>query len=258
MNSVNVQSLNRDQGVNVTSKYKVIKTGELVEAFQSQGYVVDSLKVQKSRKLELTGSGLHEIRLSHPNLTLANGLRPQIIMLNSYNGTAAYRLLMGVFRLVCSNGLVVGTTYESFKVKHIGNDTLPKVFAAIERVSQQTKFLMANIEEMQSTLLNAHQAIEFARNVAQVLVPETKLEGSVNAEDLLHIKRAEDSAHDLFSVMNVIQENALRGGLRFQTMGPGIEWNVRNNSTRAIQSIDRAIKINQLVWDTAQKYLKAA
>jgi len=43
-------------------------------------------------------------------------------MVNSHDGTSAYNLIAGMFRLICSNGAMVSDgTIESVHVKHQGN-----------------------------------------------------------------------------------------------------------------------------------------
>ena len=32
---------------------------------------------------------------------------PEVVFLNSHDGTSAYQLRMGIFRVVCTNGLIV-------------------------------------------------------------------------------------------------------------------------------------------------------
>lgn len=59
----------------------------------------------------------HMLRLRHAsqiNDTEAN----EIILLNSLDGTSSYQMLAGMFRFVCSNGLVCGNTVADVRVKH--------------------------------------------------------------------------------------------------------------------------------------------
>ncbi len=254
---LDVNSLNRESGHNVSEKYKVIKTGELVSQFEAQGYAVRELKVQKSRKPEYKGFGIHALRMRHENLILNHeGLTPEIVLRNSYNGTSCFEIMMGVFRLVCSNGLVVGTTYESLKVRHIG-DVMPKVLAAMQTIQSQTEKMGDDIARFSGLVLTESQAREFAQRIASELVPTDALAtsgpvfGTVKSDLLLKVRRSEDQGLDLWSVLNRIQENALQGGLQYITRNEN--GNTRNATVRRINSIDRSIKVNRLVWDVANE-----
>ena len=46
---------------------------------------------------------------------------PEIILLNSHDGTSSYQMLPGLFRAVCQNGLVCGDTFGEVRVPHKGN-----------------------------------------------------------------------------------------------------------------------------------------
>jgi hypothetical protein len=259
---LDVNSLNREQGHNVSEKYKVIKTGELVSQLENEGYAVRELKVQRSRKPEYRGFGIHALRMRHENLILnREGLTPEIVLRNSYNGTSCFEIMMGVFRLVCSNGLVVGTTYESLKVRHVG-DVMPKVIAAMQSIQSQTEKMGDDIARFSALQLSESQAIDFARRIANELVPTDALAtngpvfGTVRSDQLLKVRRSEDQGLDLWSVLNRIQENALQGGLQYITRNEN--GNTRNATVRRINSIDRGIKVNRLVWDVANEIVNKA
>ena len=61
------------------------------------------------------------VRLRHTDHALSiNGAVPEIVMLNAHDGTSSMRLLSGLFRLVCSNGLVVQShaLVEEVRIRH--------------------------------------------------------------------------------------------------------------------------------------------
>jgi hypothetical protein len=43
------------------------------------------------------------------------------VLLNSHDGTSSYQMLAGMFRFVCSNGLVCGDTVADVRVPHKGD-----------------------------------------------------------------------------------------------------------------------------------------
>ncbi len=46
---------------------------------------------------------------------------PEIILLNSHDGSSSYQMLPGLFRGVCTNGLVCGQSFGEVRVSHKGN-----------------------------------------------------------------------------------------------------------------------------------------
>jgi hypothetical protein len=71
-------------------------------------------------------------------------------------------------------------------------------------------------------------------------------------------RRTADTGHDLWSTFNVVQENAVRGGLSGMRQTDDGRW--RRATTREITGIDQDIKLNKALWVLAEKMaeLKAA
>src|SRR5690606_28561838 len=62
----------------------------------------------------------HMLRLRHASQI--NGAEAnEIVLLNSHDGTSSYQMLAGMFRFVCSNGLVCGDTVADVRVPHKGD-----------------------------------------------------------------------------------------------------------------------------------------
>jgi hypothetical protein len=68
---------------------------------------------------------------------------------------------------------------------------------------------------------------------------------------LLTIRRPQDIADDLYTVLNRCQENLLRGGLT-RRVPPG-----RLTRTRRVTSIRRDVPLNSQLWDLAREVLAA-
>ena len=59
---------------------------------------------------------------------------------NSYDGTIGLNIMGGAFRLVCTNGLVIGVVAEKYKNKHIiQNMELKDIDGVIEETIKKTK-----------------------------------------------------------------------------------------------------------------------
>ena len=74
----------------------------------------------------------------------------------------------------------------------------------------------------------------------------------IRPEQLLTPRRADDRANDLWTVMNVIQENVMRGGLSARmpaTTDQHGHWRRdRLVTTRAVDNIDQDVRLNKALW----------
>ena len=74
------------------------------------------------------------------NIGKNDDLTPEIIIKNSYDGTIGVNILAGAFRLVCSNGMVVGVIADKYKNKHsIHNISLDDIESVIRNTIEKTK-----------------------------------------------------------------------------------------------------------------------
>ncbi|MBO0796308.1 MAG: DUF932 domain-containing protein, partial [Ktedonobacteraceae bacterium] len=69
--------------------------------------------------------------------------------------------------------------------------------------------------------------------------------------DFLRIHRGADTGNDLYTTMNVVQENAIRGGISRRDRTTG-----RRHTTRQIRGIDQNVRVNRLLWQFSQELLK--
>jgi len=68
----------------------------------------------------------------------------------------------------------------------------------------------------------------------------------IKEEQLLVPRRYDDRAHDLWTVWNVVQENAVKGGLR--GIGHDDLGRPRRVKSRTVNGIDQDIKLNKALW----------
>jgi hypothetical protein len=175
---------------------------------------------------------------------------PEVVFLNSHDGTSAYQLRVGIFRVVCTNGLIVSTgSFPSYRVAHRG-DIVEEVVARALDISERFGVLAGRVERMEQRMLPKDEQIAFAGRALAVRFPEP-VESGIQPAQLLTCRRVDDLGNDLWSVLNKVQENLLRGGLsRIATSG-------RRTRTRRITSIREDVRINSRLWDLAEEVLMA-
>ena len=79
-------------------------------------------------------------------------ISPEIIIRNSYDGTVGVNLLAGAFRIVCTNGMVIGVVLDNYKNKHsVYNIELDKLEQSIVDTIEKTKYMF---EDEFPTLIN--------------------------------------------------------------------------------------------------------
>ena len=191
----------------------------------------------------------HMLRLSHPwqiNDTEAN----EVILLNSHDGTSSYQMLAGMFRFVCSNGLVRGDTVSDVRVRHKGQIVDNVIEGAFEVVASFDK-VREERDAMRAIALQPAEAEVFARAaLALRYEPDALAPAPITERQILAPQRREDVGPDLWSTFNRVQENMVRGGLSMATPSR------RPQRTRAVQGIDSSVKVNRALWLLADEMRK--
>jgi len=225
----------------MSPKYKTVQTNLIAQKFKDMGFVVDSISRKKSRGGGV-GFGKHMVKLSHPELlsTNHNDVKLQLIITNSFDGSSAFSIQLGFFRFVCSNGMIVGESLETYKHRHTGT-ILEELDDSIQRIVAQTKTLAAMLDKLKSVELTTAQVLSFEEEAK-------KLRGDKVASIDWTVRRQEDQGSNLFVVYNRIQEDLVRGKASV-TSESG-----RTRLLREITSVDRLKEINTKLFDIAMKY----
>jgi hypothetical protein len=77
--------------------------------------------------------------------------------LNSVDGSTRFRALMGWFRFVCSNGLVIGITRSDVRRRHIGDLILGDVHAVLASGLDEAEIEKKNFERWRKVRINSDQ-----------------------------------------------------------------------------------------------------
>lgn len=237
-----------------SERYTHIPTSAVLEGLQREGYVPTFAQQSKCRDEARKNHTKHLIRFRPEGVVpTVGGLCPELVLLNSHDGTSAYQLFAGVFRFVCANGLMVGNSFEAVKVRHQG-DVVRDVIDASFTVIQESRRAVEDGERMLRLPLNHDERQAFARAAHGLRFEASSLAASIHPEQLLHPRRAADRGADLFTTLNVVQENLMRGGLRgWQRNEQGQH---RRVTTRAVNGIDQNSSLNRALWTLAAEMEK--
>ena len=94
------------------------------------------------------------------------------------------------------------------------------------------------------------EQLEFASQALAIRYEDISQSGMQPSTLLAH-RRIEDAGDDLWSVLNRVQENLLRGGITRRSASG------RLTRTRRISSIREDVRINGRLWDLASTVLAA-
>lgn len=222
-------------------RYSYIPTVAVLDELRKEGFqpfMVTQTRVRNEDRRDFTK---HMIRLRHAGQINDRGEANEIILLNSHDGTSSYQMLAGMFRFVCSNGLVCGETVADVRVPHKG-DVTAQVVEGAYRVLSGFDNARESRELMQEITLDDGEAEVFARAALSLKYDDPQKPAPVTENQILLPRRAEDTKPDLWSVFNRTQENLTKGGLSGRTA------NGSRQKTRPVLGIDQNIKLNRALW----------
>ena len=249
----------------VSARYTFVSTAQVVALLQGEGWEPVKASEQRVRLESRVGFQMHEIRFARrADLGAATfnvgDTRPEMILQNAHDGTRAYRIDAGLYRLVCRNGLTVAdAAFAHVAIRHL--DVSPDKFAAAaQSVAENTPRVLEVIARWQAVQLTEDKRREFARRAVALrwdaTQPVTRL---MPANRLLEPVRYGDRATDLWTTFNVIQEHLLRGGTRYAGYIPAeanavFPTHFVRNTTRPVGGLHEAQKLNKQLWTLAEEF----
>lgn len=233
-----------------SQRYTYVPTIQIVDYLEQNGYGVYSVMQSGSRDESRRGHTKHMLRVRPVGQTLTVGqCHPEIVLVNSHDGSSAYRLMAGLFRLVCSNGLIVSqSTFEDYRVRHNGN-ILADIAGAVEKMRHDLPALGGRVEQFQHIALTEAERHAFGR-AALAVKYGTVEDAPIDAATLTSPIRREDSEPTLWNTLNTVQEGLIRGGHRYRLQ---TDRGVQRRRTGAVGSVDGVSTINRAVWQLAEE-----
>lgn len=235
-----------------SDRYTYIPTIDIVERMVKEGFAPVQAGQSICRKADKTPFTKHLIRFRHRNdiakAAAVGETVNEIVLVNSHDGTSSYQLTAGVFRFVCSNGMVVPTSVsDAIRIPHKG-DILDNVIEGSYRILDDAEGISRSIDTMRRVHLLPAEQTAFA-NAALAMRYEADDNGNpiapITSTTALLARRAEDRQDDVWHTFNRLQENLIKGGLR------GRLANGNRTHTREITSIDTDLGLNKALWALA-------
>ncbi len=122
-----------------SARYTYLPTADIITGMMQEGFFPVSAMQSRARDEGKREHTKHMIRFRRDSDQQAVALAttrenhiinrgaplaefPEIVLVNSHDGSSSYRLSAGIFRLVCRNGLIVaGESIAEVAVQHTGN-----------------------------------------------------------------------------------------------------------------------------------------
>jgi hypothetical protein len=132
-----------------SSRYAFIPTVNVIDGMRAAGFLPVMASQSRTRIADKREFTKHMIRFrsasSIGQAAIVGDSVLEAVLINSHDGSSAYKLMAGVFRFVCSNGMVVADSLlESIHVRHTGN--------VIEEVISGTTHLLEQAPTVQDTI----------------------------------------------------------------------------------------------------------
>lgn len=247
------QTFNHVVSSNLTNKYVHIPTDTIVEDMEALGWLPYDVKTVKSRKKN-ANTAKHLIQFFNPEIVINNeageaDMFPSLLLINSHDGSTAVRFEMGVFRIVCENGLVIKSKdFGGFKMKHMGY-TFEDLRVHINNMVKELPTVVANLNKFSQVLMTPEQQHDFATKAVAARFGEDKQLTDEDIKGLLVAERKEDVGDNCWLVMNRVQEKLTSGGFSYL----GVKGKPRK--ARAVKNFTQDIDMNVKLWELAETYL---
>ena len=233
-----------------SDRYAYIPTVNVVRAMREEGFMPVAASQGKSRTEGKEAYTKHLVRFRRQveiDRDSGEGV-PEVVMINSHDGTSSYVLLSGLLRPVCKNGLIVADgSIEGVRIGHTGK-VVEKVVQGSYKVIDSSNQSAQRAAQWAKIELAREERLAFARAAVALRFDTQKQQ--IAPESIIEIRREQDESNDLWTVFNRAQEGLIRGGQSYRSERG------RNVSARPVRAIDSNVGLNQALWTLGEEMAK--
>jgi hypothetical protein len=230
----------------MSEKYAFTNTYDIILHIHNRGFRVVSVQ---------GGLGAYKkvmvrMRSTHYDIR-ANESAPEIVVIDSHDGSSSLKMCLGFIRFVCMNGMIAGDMFYNKTFLHRTPDLMARVMLELRDIDAPMNELIQRITAMRRYQTTFGDRIVLADRIVRERWGEERDAGFIAEmrSRMLKPRRSEDHGEDLYTVMNVLQENCLRGGMTYMSN------NNRLASVKPISDVRRNMNINQSLWDCGEQLL---
>ena len=231
-NTLDVNNIKNIQRIKTREFY--IPTLDVIEKLQDEGWQLSGVNEQRGKSRKIINN---YVQMQHPDFAIKNSkgkneALASLTITNSCNGNKPMQLDLGVYRQVCSNGMIAfEQAAESEMIKHI-QVNYNNLDQFIANVSRKTSTVLNKFEHLNHTDLSTTEMRKLAYEAAQLRYNNLE---DIDINDLLSVNRIEDEGNDLWTVFNRIQENL----------------------TADVSNLNEDIRLNKQLFSLANQYALA-
>jgi hypothetical protein len=190
------------------------------------------------------------LRPVRESITLVDCI-PEICLINAHDGTSAYQLLAGLYRPLCTNGLLCRMgDFAVIRVPHRASVIADVVAGAIQ-ITAQFERIGAVVTAMAARMLTESEQLAFARTAYEIRWAKVETRPLFAPAKMLEARREADANSSLWHSFNRLQEAAMSGGIVYHSR---VQRLVR---TRRIRNIREDVRINTALWQAATRILES-
>jgi len=228
----------------VSGRYGFVPTVDVVEELNTRGLVPVFAGQTLSRDVDNRPFAKHLLRFRPQYApTIVGQSLPEVVLMNSHDGSSGFKLWLGLFRMVCCNGMIISdSVMGQVSVAHRSN--------AAQIVGDQSIGFMGQIDHIEDRVrrfmdrvLSPLEQGQLADTAATIRWGNDRPAG-LDHNNLLIARRFDDAGDTLWAVLNRIQENVVKGGVNLNRPR-------RQSSTRVLRSVGDDARINAKLWEAA-------
>ena len=236
----------------VSERYSFLPTATVVEGLRAEGWTPVWAGEQRIRRSDRQGFQKHLLRFARVNdLHRTQAERPELVLVNSHDRSSAYQLHAGVFRFVCSNGMILAdSVFARISIAHVHFEP-SKVIEASFQIVREMPAIADLLEGYKARQLTTVERTAFGE-AALILKYDSLEKAPVGAEKILAHRRSEDARPTLWNTLNVVQENMMDGGQRDYSRRRPDRSRRFFGKTRPVKGLDENVRLNKVLWHLAE------
>jgi len=237
----------------VSQKYSFLPTARIIEDMNRLGWQVNQAKSNRSRTALNAEYGNHIVKFFHPDVFMKDQdgnveAYVNIVVMNNHMGTGSFKFEMGIFRLVCENGLIIkDKDMGGFNMRHSGY-SFEQLQETLNQAMEQLPQVVGKINSYNQVIMSKEAQKDFAQQAFQLRSYQDRQLTEAELVEFLQPRRAQDQGDSLWVILNRVQESVLKGGYHITNKKDKLR------RAKSIKNIQQDIKLNQQIWELAETF----
>lgn len=234
-----------------SNRYQHVTTKDLGDVFTNHGFNLVKYSQAKVHDAADFQHAKHLVKFRHNGEIKIGDTVPELLIKNDGLGKGSLKISFGLYRLVCANGLVIGTSFFNYKFNH-NKDILANLNQAVPQILNQSDVLRDQVLRLSALDTTGQQRLDLAAAAVEIMTKNSSLNlQSADLSQLLKTRRWADSDEKAWSVFNRIQENVFRGRIIAVILNDKNEQEFVTLK-KVGENSQRAIEINKDLWNAAE------